>query len=327
MQRKYKVIAALAGISAIAAATAIYITSSREALVLPGYVEANLVYVSAREGGRLTDLKVSQGDHVDRNQPLFVLQQAPYQLQLDAQTYQTRAARHRYQDMQKGKRQPYLDQIRAEISQARTSLGYLKQEYQRVKRLIANNSTSESAYDQARAEYKQKKAYLQYLKARLQTYKLGERKKRLARQQARLQSEQARQALDKWQLEQRKVHAPAEGMVFDTYYWPGEQVGKARPVVSLLVQSRIRLVFYVPEPALGDIQVGEDVTFRVDGHPEPFTASITYIAPKAQYTPPVIYSESMRRDLSYKVEASIKSAMQEGWHAGQPVSVVLEAER
>jgi len=51
-------------------------------------------------------------------------------------------------------------------------------------------------------------------------------------------------------------------------------------------------------------------------------ATVTFIAPEAEFTPPVIYSETARDKLVFLVEARPKDLA--GLNVGQPLDVTLE---
>ena len=84
----------------------------------------------------------------------------------------------------------------------------------------------------------------------------------------------------------------------------GEWVAAGAPVVSLLPPGNVKVRFFVPEPQLGAIEVGDRGAGRAAMPARPdLVAEISFIAPEAEYTPPVIYSREMRAKLVYLVEA------------------------
>ena len=95
-----------------------------------------------------------------------------------------------------------------------------------------------------------------------------------------------------------------------------------QPIVSLLVPDQIKLIFYVTDAQLGHLKLRQKVQFITDSGGVKQAATIDFISPMAQYTPPVIYSQSSRADLVYKIEARIISSSHI-WHPGQPVSVLI----
>jgi len=106
-----------------------------------------------------------------------------------------------------------------------------------------------------------------------------------------------------WQLDQRTVRAPADALVEDTVRKAGEWVGAGGIVISLLPAENIKVRFFVPEPELSAIRLGQRLALRCDGCPPDMAATIRYVAPQAEFTPPVIYSVGSREKLVYMVEA------------------------
>ena len=124
-----------------------------------------------------------------------------------------------------------------------------------------------------------------------------------------------------WLLGQKTVDAPAAGLIEDTYYRVGEWVPAGAPIVSLLPPENRMLRFFVPEPRLASVKVGQSVLVRVDGAAQPIKAVISYIAPRAEFTPPVIYSREARAKLVFLVEARPAPGDALALHPGQPVDV------
>ena len=105
--------------------------------------------------------------------------------------------------------------------------------------------------------------------------------------------EQARAALGQaeWQLTQRHVLSPNGALVADTYARPGETINAGVPVVSLLPPQNILVRFFVPETDLATIHAGDRMSIVCDSCAKGLTATVSYIAPQPEYTPPVIYGD------------------------------------
>jgi HlyD family secretion protein len=126
-----------------------------------------------------------------------------------------------------------------------------------------------------------------------------------------------------WRLDQKTQVAPAAGVVTDTLFRPGEWVAAGAPIVSLLPPGNVKVRFYVPEPQLAAVRVGGSVAVRCDGCASTIAARIAFIAPQAEYTPPVIYSRENRAKLVYLVEARPEPP-DPALHPGLPVEVQLQ---
>ena len=124
-----------------------------------------------------------------------------------------------------------------------------------------------------------------------------------------------------WELDQRTVRAPMAAMVDDRLRDTGEWVDAGGIVVSLLPPRKVKVRFFVPEPELGRLRLGQEVDLRCDGCAEGMTGTVRFIAPEAEYTPPVIYSVGTRDKLVFMVEAWPADGAT--LHPGQPVDVRL----
>ncbi len=144
---------------------------------------------------------------------------------------------------------------------------------------------------------------------------------------ARSQRDQDRQRLTKaeWDLSQKRQNAPQAGLVYDTLYRVGEWVAPGRPVVALLPPDHVKVRAFVPETEIAKYRSGDGVRVVVDGLDQPLAGKISYVSPKAEYTPPVIYSRETRDKLVFMIEILFDPAVGAKLHPGQPVDVELEA--
>jgi HlyD family secretion protein len=128
-----------------------------------------------------------------------------------------------------------------------------------------------------------------------------------------------------WRLTRKTVAAPVRARVADVLYREGEMVEAGMPVVSLLAPQYVRARFFVPQPALGRLRIGQRVSLRCDGCASDIGAVISFIAPEAEYTAPLIYSQENRATLVFMVEARPDAAGATLLHPGQPLEVRLLA--
>ena len=93
------------------------------------------------------------------------------------------------------------------------------------------------------------------------------------------------------------------------------------PVVSLLPPENIFVRFFVPEPILGSLHRGDQVRLTCDGCAAGLTATISFISPQAEFTPPLIYSESNIAKLVFLIEAHPPPDQAVKLNPGQPIEV------
>ncbi|HUL08319.1 MAG TPA: HlyD family efflux transporter periplasmic adaptor subunit, partial [Candidatus Acidoferrum sp.] len=86
--------------------------------------------------------------------------------------------------------------------------------------------------------------------------------------------------------------------------------------------ANVKVRFFVPQAIVAQVRVGQSVLVSCDGCAAPIPAIVHFISPRAEYTPPVIYSREERTRLVFMVEAR-PSEHPEALRVGQPVDVAL----
>lgn len=315
------VVKILAPLALLVALGALAACDERTDLPYYGYVEGDYVRTASPLAGRLSALFVARGDQAGVDAPLFVLEQE-FEVAARRQAAERLAqAEAQLADLRKGARPQEIDVITAQLHQAESALQLSKVRLARQQALVKDNVASRDALDSAQTTYQRDLARVAELRAQLAVSKLAGRDDRITAAEKDVAAQRA--ALDQadWNLAQKSVKATRAGLVTDTLYVAGEWVPAGSPIVALLPPENIKLRFFVPQPDLGRIAVGDTVSVACDGCAAPLAARISFIAPQAEYTPPVIYSSESRAKLVYLIEA--RTAVEDGLklHPGQPVEV------
>lgn len=289
-----------------------------------GYVEADYLRVAARAAGTIELLAVRRGQHVEAGDLVFMLDDDMESALRDEAAARLAAAEARLADLRKGERPQEIETLLAEKRQAEASLALSRSELARQQRLFDTRVIAESRLDEAHSAYARDSARVAELESRLATAGLGGRADAIAAAGAEVEAARAALAQAQWRLDERSGIAPAAALVDDTLFVEGEQVTAGQPIVSLLPPGNLFVRFFVPETDLGRIAVGQTVTVTCDGCPAPVAAQVSFVAPEAEYTPPVIYSEERREKLVFMIEARPADG-QAALHPGQPVTVTTTA--
>jgi HlyD family secretion protein len=305
----------------VALAATVGIGGDRGPLQVQGYVEGEYVYVGSPVAGRLETLHVARGARVSAGAPLFRLDASSEQPARDDAAARLARAKANLANLKKGKRPSEIQSLEAQLAQAKAMLELSEVALERREQLVETRAVSREAVDEARATHDRNQARVAELEAELETARLGARADEIEAAEAEVTAARAQLEQAKWRLDELAQAAPQAGLVVDTLYREGEWVAAGAPVVSLLPPENVKVRFFVPEPRLGAIEVGDEVQVRCDACEPDLTASISYISPEAEYTPPVIYSREMRAKLVYLVEAEPRQPM--ALRPGQPVDVTL----
>jgi len=287
-----------------------------------GYVEADYVMITSTIGGTLTRLEVARGDQVTAGTPLFALDDAAERAARDEAAARLTQAEAQLADLRLGRRQPEIDAITAQRAQAEAALRQSQADYERQLQLRATRVSSQKQLDDARAQRDRDQSRLAEIDAQLEVARMPAREDEIRAAEAAVTAARAALTQAEWRLGQKTGTAPVAGLVVDTLYRPGEMVAAGLPVVQLLPPANVKIRFFVPEQVVAQITIGQTVRVACDGCGPPVAATVRFVSPQAEFTPPVIYSREQRARLVFMVEAR-PSERAETLHVGQPVDVTL----
>jgi HlyD family secretion protein len=213
--------------------------------------------------------------------------------------------------------------IQAQLEQAAVARDQAQRDWLRLNALVESGSAPRQEGETAKATLDQDEKKVAEIRSELRTAALGSRADQVASAEADVAAQSKAVDIQDWNLGQKRLAAPQAGLVFDTLYRQGEWVGEGKPVIMLLPPGNVKVRAYVPEPLLSSIHAGGKMAVRVDGAPDLLTGVVSYVSPKAEYTPPVIYSLENRQKFSFLIELTFDPAVAAGLHPGQPVDVIL----
>jgi HlyD family secretion protein len=295
---------------------------SRPAAAWQGYAEADFIKVGPTQQGLITALHVDRGDAVAAGAPLFDQDDTEDCAARDQAERLLAQAEKQVANLEEGAKPTEIAQAEANLADARAVLVRTATDLARGESLVSSGAASRQNVDQLRADYLSSRAKVEALQAALAQSRspLG-REQEIAAQRAGAEAARAALAMAEWRLGQRHVAAPVGGRVADVLARPGETVAAGAPVVSLLAPERIFVRFFVPEAAVSTLHRGDQVALACDGCAGGLRATIAFISPQAEYTPPLIYSETTSAKLVFLIEArpAAEQAMQ--LNPGQPVLV------
>ena len=289
---------------------------------LQGWIEGDFVFVGPDEMGRVETLSVREGDQVASGAPLFTVDSDLQQSDVNTTSAQVAEARERLRRLEaQQQRTEEIAVLEAQEKRAEAMLQLSTTEYERQQQLTARNAGTQAALDTAKANFNRDKAALEEVRRQMAVARLSAREEDIAAARQTLVAAQSRKTAAETRLARRKLVSPVSGPVQQIYYRPGEMVPAGRPVLSMLPPGNIKVRFFIGEPLLPTIALGDIVEVTCDGCAKPIAARVSFVARSAEYTPPVIYSLEERNKLVFMIEA--RTDTPDGLRVGQPVSVAL----
>ncbi|WP_342630003.1 HlyD family efflux transporter periplasmic adaptor subunit [Nguyenibacter vanlangensis] len=301
-----------------------WLSRSPQPLSWQGYADADFVRIAPTQAGMLTALHVARGAHVAAGQPLFDQDDVAERAARDQAARQFEESSRQLANLQNAARETEILQARANLADARAIADRAAADLRRLNVAAPAGAATLQARDAARAAYLSAQARVAGMRAALdQALAPTGRDQQIRAQAANAAAARAALAALQWRLDQRHVAAPAAGIIADILAWPGEVVESGAPVISLLPPENIYIRFFVPEPAVSHLHYGDTVTLSCDGCPAGLRGVIDFIAPQAEYTPPLIYSDQSRAKLVYLLQARPRPGQARQFNPGQPVTVGL----
>ncbi|MFV7235546.1 efflux RND transporter periplasmic adaptor subunit [Flavobacterium sp. ZB4R12] len=140
-------------------------------------------------------------------------------------------------------------ELRAQLTQAKTREGLASENERRAKLLLQKEAISQEEYDVARADFKSAQAQSQLIKA---------------------------------QIAKTSVRAPFSGKIGLRSISPGTYITPTVLVAKLVNIGKLKITFSIPEKYANQIKINSNLSFKVAGSTENYTAKIYAIEPEVE---------------------------------------------
>ncbi len=268
-----------------------------------GYVEGEFVLVAPIEVAEIRAVPVRRGQHVAKGDLLAELIADDAEIAVAQAEAAAGQASAQLADLKLGKRPEEIAVLEAALSAARADAREAQRVADRAADLLKRGIATQADHDQAATALEMAQARVDQAAANLEVGKLPARVETINAAESQLRQAQANLDQAKWRLTRRRLEAPATGRIGDVLREGGEIAGPTAPVLSLLPDGGVKLKLYVGETSFSSIAVGSKLAVRCDGCPAGLSATVSYVSPDPEFTPPVIYSLENRQKLVYLVEA------------------------
>ena len=300
-----------------------------------GYVEATEVRVAPEVGGRVLEISVAEGDAVAAGAPVARLDTADVEIAIrraraerDQAVAQLRllAAGARAEDVRQASAQ--ADSALADLRAAESELQAAAADLERFEALLKASAGSRKQRDDAatRRDVAAARVAAARERARAATegvarLKAGARAEEIAGARARVAAAEAQiDALEK-SARDAVLTSPVGGIVTSKLVDAGEMVAPRTPIVVVTDLAHAWANVYVDEPVVPRLRLGQKITIVTDaGHR--LEGAITFISPRAEFTPRNVQTAEERSRLVYRIKVSVDN--HEGvLKAGMPVEAEL----
>jgi HlyD family secretion protein len=287
-----------------------------------GSVEATEVQVSSKVGGRLVELRVAEGDRVGEGQIVAQLDVTDTQLalrraqaDLDQATAQLRLleAGARAEDIRQAEAQ--AKGAEADAAGARDDLAAAEADLARFETLLRTNSGSQKQRDDAATRRDVGRARVAAAEERgraaregLARLRNGSRPEEIAAARARVAAADAQIATLQQAVSDATVTAPLAGIVTQKLADAGEILAPRAPIVTVVDLDHAWANIYLDEPVVPRVRLGQAATLFTDAGGKGLEGKVTFISPKAEFTPRNVQTAEERSKLVYRIKVSVDNS-------------------
>jgi len=251
-----------------------------------GNFEAVEIQVSSEVQGKITDLKIEEGQKVSKGQIVLTIDTVQLYLKKMQLIAQLNSSGSR------------LLQVQSQIAVQDEQKKSLDREQNRLEKLVSANAAPSKQLDDINSELEVLKSQIASTKIQNQTISFDV--KAIQFQIAQIED----------QLNKSNIINPIDGTVLEKYVESGEIVTPGKVLYKIADLSVLRLRVYISGDQLGNIKIGQKVIALIDKDKDQnkkLNGTISWISQEAEFTPKIIQTKEERVNLVYAVKVDVSN--------------------
>lgn len=260
-----------------------YFTLGKEEEVIQGEIEVSEYRVACKLPGRITELRVKEGDMVHKGDVLAVVE-IPEANAQEKVAEATANATEALSDLtQAPNREEIIKTAYSIYQQALTANDVAQKTYGRLQRLFNEGVVSAQKRDEAEAAFLTTKSAVEVALSQYELAKSGKREE--TKQLAKSQAKAAREVVQvvKSVLKETVQRATADGEVSTIYPKVGELVGLGSPIMSIAMTNDVWATFNIREDQLKGMKIGSRLKAYIPAFGKEIDFQVTAIKDQGSY--------------------------------------------
>ncbi len=248
-----------------------------------GNFEAIEVMISAESPGRILSFEPMEGTELDKGQVVVVID--TFQLHLKRVQLESSVA----------SLGPRISTLDAQINASHVQLNNLEREKIRIDKLVEGGAATSKQKDDMEGQ-------IALLNAQIIAIESQKASVFAERNILKVQIEQVEDQIDR-----SLVRNPKEGVMLTKYKEQGEIAAPGQSLYKMANMDELILRAYVSGNQLSEVITGNSVKvmFDVDGGMEETTGVVSWISPRAEFTPKIIQTKEERVNLVYAIKVVV----------------------
>jgi membrane fusion protein (multidrug efflux system) len=234
------------------------------------FVAARSFAVASKVSGYVTEVPVTDNQHVNANDLLAKVDERDYRIALDQAKAQVAVAQANIDNIQAqiDSQREQINQAKAQVDQAEAQLQFAQQEEARAKDLVEKGAGTVQREQQTRSDLQAQQANTTRAKAALIAAELGIKTLQAQLESANASLHQARAQLDQanLNLQYTNITAAQSGRVVRLSGAVGTFVTAGQSLM-MFVPDEVWIVANYKETQLRDMRPGQPVEFTIDAYP------------------------------------------------------------
>ena len=287
------------------------------------YVAARSFSIAPKVGGYVTEVPVTDNQHVKAGDLLVRIDERDYKIAIDQAEAQVAVAEANIGNVQAqiDSQHQQVDQARAQVDQAEAQLKFAEQEESRAKDLVDKGAGTVQREQQTRSDLLAQQANTARTKAALAAAELGVKtlEAQLRSAQASLQQAQAQLDQARLNLQYTSVTAAQSGRVVKLSGAVGTFATSGQSLM-MFVPDEVWVVANYKETQLRDMRPGQQVELRIDAYPgRKLTGHVDSVQPGSGTAFSLLPAENATGNFVKVVQRVPVKIVIDGWPAELPI--------
>lgn len=255
-----------------------------------GVFEVTEVVVSAKGNGELLQFNIEEGDQVDTNTTLGVIDTT----QLYLKKLQLKASMSGISNRKTS--------VSTQIAALQEQIATQKRERTRFENLVKANAGNQKQLDDINSNIAvlEKQLAAQYESVNNSNNSLTDEHLSLQMQIDQLND----------QIANSIIYSPIAGTILSKYAEQGEFTAQGKPLFKVANISQMYLRAYITAGQLTEIKIGQEITVYADmgeDDRKQYKGKVTWISDKAEFTPKTIQTRDERANLVYAIKVLVEN--------------------
>jgi len=236
---------------------------SRELTMSGEMVAEKEVNVSTKVPGKMSRIYVEVGQEVKKGAALLELENADLRASVEQAKQNLVIAKANLEKVLNGARKQEVGQVNQQVNQAKIKLEDAKVNVDRMEKLHEAQAISKQQYEQALSNYQLTESAYQSALEQQSLIEEGADEQTIRVNKAQVDLAEANLKMAEAKLNDTIIRSPINGKVGSIHLDEGEFIMQGNPVIQVVEDSKMSVLFDVTEKEIGKIKLGDSISIQL----------------------------------------------------------------